>query len=73
MKEGAGGWTSPQVIVAAIGVLSVTAGSYLAIGRDDSKLVQAQINDHARRIAVLETRLDDLREEARERRRRPDG
>ena len=62
MKEGAGGWTSPQVIVAAIGILSVTAGSYLAMQRDDSEKVQIQLNDHARRIAVLETRLEYIAE-----------
>ena len=73
MKEGAGGWTSPQVIVAAIGIVSMTGASYIATQADDSEKVQLQLNDHARRIAVLETRLEYIAAEAERERRRPDG
>lgn len=56
VKPENGGWTSPQVIMAALGMLSMTIGSYLAIQRDDSKEVQADLKDHSRRLTVLETK-----------------
>lgn len=61
MSEPSGaGWTSPQVITTGIGILAVALGSWLGMQRDDSKEVQAQLNDHARRIAILETRQEYL-------------
>jgi hypothetical protein len=61
VKQENGGWTSPQVIMAALGMLSMTIGSYLAIQRDDSEQVRAVLNDHARRLAILETRLEYMK------------
>jgi hypothetical protein len=61
VKQESGGWTSPQVIMAALGMLSMTIGSYLAIQRDDSEQVRAVLNDHARRLAILETRLEYMK------------
>lgn len=68
-KSGAG-WTSPQVIVACIGLAIGAFGSYNLMQRDDSREVRAELKDHSRRITVLETRQEDLIAERRERRER---
>lgn len=75
--SGASGWNSPQIIVnvtiAFIGIAATTVGSYLALERNDSKEVRLELNDHARRLAISETRIDFLlreREEERRERRR---
>lgn len=64
MANGNGsGWSSPTVALTIISLLMAAVGSYLAIQRDDSRetrrqfeLVRGELNDHNRRMTVLETK-----------------
>lgn len=71
-RPGANGWSSPQIIVAILSLLMAAGGSYLALQRDDSREVAREMNDHARRLAILETKQDILWRE-RERHERDRG
>lgn len=75
VASGGSAWTSPNIIMAAISMAVMVAGSYLALQRDDTQQVRAELNAHARQIAIMETNIGFLlreREERRERDRRAD-
>jgi hypothetical protein len=77
-KDGArpsNGWSQPTVILAALSLVASAGWAWVGISRSDSDKIQNQISaqtqrlhDQERKIAVLEGRVDDLRE--RDRRRR---
>lgn len=66
------GWSSPQIIIAVISLFMATGGSYLALQRNDTAQVRAELNVHARQLAIIETKLDMLLSERAEERRRHD-